>query len=157
MHATIEGIAEPAYMHAASLPILERLRQGERPERTTLLSPFDSLIWDRSRARELFDYEVSFEAYVPPPKRRYGYYCLAILHHGRLVGRLDPKADRARKRLLVRALHLEPNTIVDNVLLEGLAGTLRDLARFLRLETVRIEEEAGREFVAAALADLLRG
>jgi uncharacterized protein len=129
--ARIEGLDEPAFVAASSLPDLARLRAGVRPERTTLLSPFDSLIWDRARARALFGYEVVFEAYVPPPKRRYGYYVLAILHRGRLVGRLDPKMDRAGKRLLVRALHLEPGVRIDDDLLDGLAGTLCDLAHFL--------------------------
>ena len=108
--ATVEGLAEPAYL-APETPLadLARLRAGATPARTTLLSPFDSLIWDRARARALFGYEVCFEAYVVPEKRRYGYYCLAILHRGRLVGRLDPKFERrGERRLIVRALHLEP-------------------------------------------------
>lgn len=128
--ATIAGLDEPVFITTALLPELATLRAGNRPTRTTLLSPFDSLIWDRIRARALFHYEVCFEAYVPPPRRRYGYYCLAILHQGRLVGRLDPKMDRAAKRLLVRALYLEPDTVVDDALLDGLAGALRDQRAF---------------------------
>jgi uncharacterized protein YcaQ len=137
--ATIEGLAEPAYVASERLPDLERLRAGLRPRRTTLLSPFDSLIWDRARARDLFGYEVCFEAYVVPEKRRYGYYCLAILYNGRLVGRLDPKMDRAAKRLLVRAVYLEPGVKPTAGLLGGVAGALRDLARFLGAETICVE------------------
>jgi hypothetical protein len=132
--ATIEGIAEPAFVDVA-LPLA-----AVRPRRTVLLSPFDSLIWHRPRARELFDYDVCFEAYVPPPKRRYGYYCLAILHRGRLVGRIDPKMDRAGRRLIARGLHLEPGVALDESLLAGLAGSLRDLARFLGGDTVVVGE-----------------
>ncbi len=152
--ATIEGIAEPAFVARARLPDLERLRSGYRPERTTLLSPFDSLIWDRARARALFGYEVCFEAYVPPPRRRYGYYCLAILHRGRLVGRLDPKTDRDTGRLLVRAIHLEPDVPLTNGLLDGLADALRGLARFVAVERV-VVDGSNEEPVAAALADRL--
>ncbi|HEY7851276.1 MAG TPA: crosslink repair DNA glycosylase YcaQ family protein, partial [Ktedonobacterales bacterium] len=137
--ATVEGLAEPAYLAPERLPDLERLRAGATPARTTLLSPFDSLIWDRSRARALFGYEVCFEAYVVPAKRRYGYYCLAILHRGRLVGRLDPKFERRERRLIVRALHLEPGVAPDADLLDGLAGALRDLAAFLGAATITIE------------------
>ncbi|MDE3230854.1 MAG: YcaQ family DNA glycosylase [Chloroflexota bacterium] len=137
--ARIEGLEEPAYLAAERLPDLERLRAGAAPTRTTLLSPFDSLIWDRSRARGLFGYEVCFEAYVVPEKRRYGYYCLAILHRGRLVGRLDPKFERRERRLIVRALHLEPGVTSDADLLDGLAGALRELAAFLGAETVSVE------------------
>src|SRR5262249_45262346 len=80
-----------------------------------------------------------------PEKRRFGYYCLAILHRGRLVGRLDPKMDREAKRLAVRAVYLEPGVPVNAALLDGLAGALRDLARFLGATSVAVErsEPAG--------------
>ena len=137
--ATVEGIAEPAYLAPERLADLERLRDGATPTRTTLLSPFDSLIWHRARARALFDYEVCFEAYVVPEKRRYGYYSLAILHRGRLVGRLDPKFERRESRLIIRALHLEPGVTPDADLLDGLAGSLRDLAAFLGARSITVE------------------
>ena len=136
--ASIAGLHAPAYVAAERLPDLDRIRSGVLPTRTTLLSPFDNLIWDRVRTRALFGYEVSFEAYVLPEKRRYGYYCLAILHQGRLVGRVDAKADRAAKTLLARALYLEPGIAADDTLLSGLAGALLDLARFLNLLAVRV-------------------
>jgi len=135
----IDGLQGPAYLDPSRLADLEWLRAGERPARTTLLSPFDNLIWHRQRARDLFGYEVCFEAYVLPEKRRYGYYCLAILHQGRLVGRLDPKFVRAERGLLVRSVHLEPGEPVDGALLVGLAGTLRELAAFLGAETIVVE------------------
>lgn len=137
--AQVEGLAEPAYLAPERLADLQRLRDGAAPTRTTLLSPFDSLIWDRARARALFGYEVCFEAYIVPEKRRYGYYSLAILHRGRLVGRLDPKFERRERRLIVRALHLEPGITPDADLLDGLAGALRDLAAFLGADTVTVE------------------
>lgn len=148
--ATVEGLGEPAWIAAESLPALERLRGGSAPERTTLLSPFDSLIWDRARARALFGYEVCFEAYVVPEKRRYGYYCLAILHRGRIVGRLDPKMDRKARRLTVRALYLEPGVKADAALLDGVASALRDLAAFLGAQSIDVE----RTEPAAALRGL---
>jgi uncharacterized protein len=135
----IEGVLEPAYMAAERVPDLERFRSGEVSRTTTLLSPFDNLIWHRLRAKTLFDYEVSFEAYVPPPKRRYGYYCLAILHHGRLVGRVDAKALRRLHVLVALSLHLEPSVAPERSLVDGVAGALYDLARFLQLDTVRID------------------
>lgn len=144
----IEGLTGPAYLDSARLPDLERLRAGARPERTTLLSPFDSLIWHRPRTQALFGYEVCFEAYIVPEKRRYGYYCLAILHQGRLVGRLDPKFERAERRLLVRAVYLEPDVRMDEALLAGLAGALRELAAFLGAETIAVERSAPVELAA---------
>jgi uncharacterized protein YcaQ len=137
--AAIEGVSEPAYVAVERMGDLERLRAGEGPQRTTLLSPFDNLIWHRARTRTLFDYEVCFEAYVVPEKRRYGYYCLAVLHRGRLVGRIDPKMDREAKRLIVRAAYLELGVAVDEGLLGGLAGALHDLGRFLGATSITVE------------------
>jgi uncharacterized protein len=117
---------------------LLRLGAGAAPARTTLLSPFDNLIWHRERTRTLFDYEVCFEAYVVPEKRRYGYYCLAILHRGSIVGRIDIKAMRAQRRLLAHAVYLEPGVDPDERLAEGIVTALAELARFLRLETVSV-------------------
>jgi uncharacterized protein YcaQ len=152
--ATVDGLREPAFVAGERLPDLERLRAGDGPTRTTLLSPFDSLIWDRARTRALFGYEVCFEAYVVPSRRRYGYYCLAILHRGRLVGRLDPKMNRAERRLVVRALYLEPHVVAGDDLLDGLANALCDLARFLGAATVTIDRSEPTP-LAAALSERL--
>lgn len=144
--AVVEGLGERAYIARERLPDLKRLRAGERPTRTTLLSPFDNLIWHRERARTLFGYEVCFEAYVVPEKRRYGYYCLAILHRGRLVGRVDPKMDRSNRELRIRAAYLEPGVAIDDALVDGLATALRDLARFLGARVVRVERSEPEDF-----------
>lgn len=149
---TVDGIAAPAFLARERLHDLARLRMGMQPSRTTLLSPFDNLLWDRTRARALFGYEVCFEAYVLPTKRRYGYYCLAILHHGQLVGRIDPKMDRDEGMLRVRNIFLEPGVCADAALLDGLAGALRDLARFLGARAVAVER-ADDPSLAPALAE----
>jgi uncharacterized protein YcaQ len=150
VRAEIEGVSEPAYLSTARLSDLERLRAGMRPQRTVLLSPFDNLLWDRTRARArtLFGYEVLFEAYVVPAKRRYGYYSLAILHQGRLIGRLDPKMDRETRTLIVRAVFLEPGVAVDAELVEGITGALRDLARFLGARTITVERSEPAKLAA---------
>jgi uncharacterized protein YcaQ len=144
--ATVDGLDEPVYVHQEQLAGLDRQRQGAKPSRTTLLSPFDSLIWDRARARELFGYEVCFEAYVPPPKRRYGYYCLAILHRGSLVGRIDPKMDRQRRCLIARAVYLEPDVPVSEDLAAGVALSLRELGCFLGAENIVVERGEPEQF-----------
>ena len=73
--------------------------------RTALLSPFDRLIHDRVRALELFDFEYLLEMYKPKDKRRWGYFALPVLHHDRLVGKVDATADRKSSRLHVDAVH----------------------------------------------------
>ena len=73
--------------------------------RTALLSPFDRLVHDRDRTMKLFDFEYILEMYKPSEKRRWGYFALPVLHHDRLVGKLDAKADRRAGTLTINAVH----------------------------------------------------
>jgi uncharacterized protein YcaQ len=73
--------------------------------RTALLSPFDRLIHDRERAMALFEFDYILEMYKPAVKRRWGYFALPVLHHDRLVGKLDAKADRKAGTFTINALH----------------------------------------------------
>jgi len=127
----VDGWKDPAYLCPADLPLVREIEAGEhRPTITTLLSPFDNLIWDRARVRSLFGFDYRIELYTPPPQRRYGYYVMPILHRGRLVGRLDPKADRQSNRLIVRGLYLEPGESAGDDLVAGLAAALREFMAF---------------------------
>lgn len=103
--------------------------------RTALLSPFDRLIHDRTRARELFDFEFGIEMYKPAAKRRWGYFALPILHHDQMVGKLDATADHQAGVLKIAAVHQDQpfsgpvTTAVDHEIAE-LAGWLGlDVAR----------------------------
>jgi uncharacterized protein len=129
VRAGIEGLDEPAYVHPDNAGPAEKILSGGlRTSVTTLLSPFDPVVWDRARALELFDFEYKIEVYTPAARRRYGYYSLPILHSGALVGRLDAKAHRKQGTFEVKAIHLEPDTPVNDDLVSGLAGALRDCA-----------------------------
>ena len=91
---TMNGTAS-MWVHRDNLPLLERARDGAlRAERTTFLSPFDSLFWTKGRDEQVWGFKQRLEAYVPAPKRIWGYFSLPILHRDRLVGRFDPKLDR---------------------------------------------------------------
>jgi uncharacterized protein YcaQ len=97
---------------------------------TTLLSPFDPLIWDRRRASEMFGFDYRIEVYTPAPRRVYGYYVLPILHRGRLIGRLDPKAHRKEGVFEVKALYLEPGVRLTERMAAEVAVAIRDCARW---------------------------
>jgi uncharacterized protein YcaQ len=100
--AVVEGVAGQWRVDPAALE--RELRDGFEG-RTALLSPFDRLVYDRSRALALFDFEYTLEMYKPAAKRRWGYFALPVLHEDRLVGKVDAAADRKAGVLRVNAIH----------------------------------------------------
>ena len=119
---------------------LEASSHGSRRRRHLhTLSPFDNLVIRRGRLRQIFDFEYKLEAYVPAPKRQYGYFCLALLWGDRFIGRIDPKAERREKTLTIRSLQMEPGVEVDDELLAALAHRLSAFASFNDCERTRIE------------------
>jgi len=120
---------DPAYVHPENAALAEKvLSGGAQSSVTTLLSPFDPVVWDRARASELFGFDYKIEVYTPAARRRYGYYSLPILHDGAVLGRLDAKAHRKEGLFEVKAAHLEPGTIVSDELVASLAGALHACA-----------------------------
>jgi uncharacterized protein len=142
-HLVESGTAVPARVRGIegdAVVSAELLERRIPPGRTTLLSPFDSLIWDRRRTMEMFGFPLLLEAYTPAPKRRYGYFSLPILYRDQLIGRLDPKADRTGRVLHVKALHLEPWFVLkaDDRFYSALAETLTDFAAFNDCDAIEI-------------------
>ena len=137
--ATIEGFSEPGYVHRDNVALLDQAAAGALvPTYTTLLSPFDPLVWDRRRALELFDFDYRIECYTPAPKRRYGYFTLPILWRGALVGRLDAKAHRKDGMFEVKALHFEPGQLLTEELVADIGVALRACAAWHATPAVAI-------------------
>jgi len=96
-------------VHRDNLPLLEQAADGSlHAQRTTFLSPFDSLLWAMRRDEQFWGFHQALEAYKPARKRIRGYFCLPILHKDRLVGRFDPKLERQNGTLRLKAIYLEP-------------------------------------------------
>jgi uncharacterized protein YcaQ len=103
--------------------------------RTALLSPFDRLVHDRTRAQELFDFEYVLEMYKPAARRRWGYFALPVLHHDRLVGKVDAKADRKAGTFTINAVH--PDVRFTKAITKAVDAELDALATWLGLTLVR--------------------
>ncbi|MET0398480.1 MAG: crosslink repair DNA glycosylase YcaQ family protein [Longimicrobiaceae bacterium] len=155
LRVEVEGWPEPAYLHPDHAETAERAAAGEiRPRRVTLLSPFDPLVWDRARGRELWGFDYRLECYTPAPKRRFGYFVLPVLRRGALVARLDPKAHRREGVFEVRALHLEPGVRVTAGLVDDLARALRECAAWHGTPEVAVRASDPPELAARVRAAL---
>jgi uncharacterized protein YcaQ len=146
----------PWYVLARDLPALSAAAGRRAPSRgTTMLAPFDSLLWHRERTERLFGFSYKIEVYTPGAKRVHGYYVLPILCHGQLIGRLDAKSHRRDRRLEVKRIHFEPwfaqgrappaarwGTIDIDEGLAGVADALHDLAAFVGAERVEVTRVA---------------
>lgn len=126
-----DGASKPRPSYA--LPDWERRlrRLPEPPRMTRLLSPFDPVLRDRARAQRLFGFDYRFEAFVPEPARRFGYYVLPVLEGDRLVGRIDPKFERAEGLLKVRRVYWEPSARPTRERVKGLKEAAERLAGFV--------------------------
>jgi uncharacterized protein YcaQ len=105
--------------------------------RTTLLSPFDNLIADRARTRDLFGFDYTIEIYVPKAKRRFGYYVLPILHGDRLIGRIDSHMDRDENVYVVDHVYVEEGAPRDRATGRAVGDAIGSLAGWLGAEATR--------------------
>jgi uncharacterized protein YcaQ len=132
----VEGWTEPAWASRAALRAHAAGIRGAH--RTTLISPFDSLIWDRPRTARIFGYAHKFEAYVPAPDRVHGYFVMPVLAGGTLVGRVDP--GREGTTLVAKRASGEPGSAIQ------IARALVEAARWVGCDDVRVAEARPARF-----------
>jgi uncharacterized protein YcaQ len=141
---TVEGWGKPAWADPAALETVPRGRH-----RTTLLSPFDSLIWERARTERIFGFTHRLEAYTPKPKRIYGYFAMPVLAGGHLVGRVDPA--REGRTLVAKQVTLDGPKAVPAV-----AQALVEAASWVDCTDVRVERVDAAELREPLTLELSR-
>lgn len=142
-----DGKEQTLVVHKDNLETLQKVADGAiKAEHTTFLTPFDSVFWAKNRDKQLWNFHQTLEAYKPAPIRQWGYFCLPILHKNRFVGRFDPKLDRKKGELILRAVHLEPDVVPDDELVADVAVALRDFMKFHKAKTLVIEKSNPPEF-----------
>lgn len=135
---TVQGWKQQGYLHhEAKIP-----RATAVADVAALLSPFDSLIWERQRTERLFDFHFRLEIYTPIHKRLHGYYVLPLLLGDRIVGRVDLKSERQSGVLQVKGGSVEP-AVAPMRIIQPLARQLRELAAWLGLERYAITSRRG--------------
>ena len=109
-----------------------------REKLVRFLSPFDNLTIQRKRLKWLFDFDYTVEIYVPPAKRKYGYFVLPILWGDRLIGRMDAKANRPDRQLLIHNLVFEPSFADWKDVKPAFLEALRRFAEFQQCDTWKV-------------------
>jgi len=162
----VEGTGARWFGLARDVPALARAA-GATARGTTLLSPFDSLLWYRDRVSRLFGFDYRIEVYTPGPQRVHGYYTLPILHDGQLIGRVDAKRERIAQRLQIHHVHFEPwfaagktpprggEPVDRDAAFAGVAEALGSLAVFVEARETRLGRVTPHRF-RAPLARLLK-
>lgn len=130
---TVAGLStrDERYIHDRDVPLLESMGSAAWRPRMSLLPPFDNLICSTPRTSRLFGFDYVREQFLPQEKRKYGTYVLPILWGERLIGRIDPRLDRARGELLVNAVHAEPDAPRDREIASQVGETITRFATFL--------------------------
>jgi uncharacterized protein YcaQ len=142
-----EDFPEGILIHKDNLDLMDQTLKGNmKADFTSVLSPFDPLVWDRARTKELFDFDFTLECYVPAPKRKYGYFSLPILHDGQLIGRMDSKAHRKDKIFEIKSLHFESWFKPDDHFFTEFPKTLQSFAKWHQTPKVVLPDNLDKQF-----------
>jgi len=132
---------EEIYIHNSQRVLFENaLSENLIPTKTTLLTPFDSLIWDRQRTKDIYNFDYTIECYLPSNKRKFGYFCLPILYNSNLVGRIDAKANRKDKVFEIKSIHFENEFLPDENFFSKFSSAVNSCASWHDTPTISLKE-----------------
>jgi uncharacterized protein YcaQ len=150
----VEGFREVRHVLADELPILKKAaRRTAAPPSVSFLAPLDPLMWDRRLVKGLFAFDYIWEVYVPAPKRRHGYYVLPLLFGDRLVGRIEPRFERASGTLRIAGIWFEDGfgLMEEPGFVPALAEALDAYVGFIGAKTVTWPQTRLGRYLARAL------
>lgn len=124
--------------------LFDNLRIGKK--KAVFLAPLDNLLWDRRMIKDFFDFDYTWEVYVPENKRKYGYYVLPILYGDRFVGRIEPVFNKTKKILEIKNIWFEPDIVSDDVLKTDLIEAIEKLKEFVGAESVKYIQKNDNNF-----------
>ncbi|MDG7011197.1 MAG: winged helix DNA-binding domain-containing protein [Nitrososphaerota archaeon] len=134
---TVEGLGkEERYVHEQDVPLLESMGGKAWQPRTALVAPFDNLIAGRQRTNRVFGFDYVHEQFLPKEKRKFGTWVLPILRGDRLIGRVDPKLDKEKGKLVINSVHAEPGAPEEREVAADIAETIQGLASFVGAKEV---------------------
>jgi len=139
----VEGVKTPYYGLMEDVDRAKVLEEGGKFDfiGVRFFNLFDNLLWDRNRVKTLFDFSAELETYAPREARRYGYYTLPILYGDQFIGRLDPKMDRRKDLLIIKAILHEPWFKPDEEFEDRFSETLESFAKFNEADGIEIEDK----------------
>lgn len=116
-------------------PIFDNLKISKK--KAIFLAPLDNLLWDRRMIKDLFDFDYTWEVYMPESKRKYGYYVLPILYGDRFIGRIEPVFNKTRKILEIKNIWFEPEMMPDDILKADLVEAIEKFKDFVGAKDVK--------------------
>jgi len=140
----VDGERQPYYCLPEDASGLDDLVDSPSSEHVHLLNPFDNTLWDKKRVETLFEFTAKLEAYTPAPRRKYGYYYLAILSGDRLVGRIIPKMDRKNRKLIINSTWHETWFKPDESFENSFSEALESFSKFNGADEIEHKEEKHR-------------
>ncbi len=142
----VEGVEYPFYLRAQELPLLETVLAAPEPTpQAAFIAPLDNLVWERSMLEALFGFDYRWEVYVPPAKRKYGYYVLPVLYGDRFVGRIEPARQKNNGGVLtIKNWWWQPDVTPDDAMLTAIRECFQRFCTFLGIQNVQTN---GYEFL----------
>jgi uncharacterized protein len=149
----VEGIPDPFYYRSQDESYWKQALEMDEPEvKAAVIAPLDNLLWDRRMLKEIFDFDYRWEVYVPPEKRRYGYYVLPVLYGDRFIARFEPVKDKKQGVLAVKNWWWEKGVDLNDEIKAALGECMRSFFEYSgaeRLEVAaQIEAQSGMEWLA---------